>query len=207
MAAMETHVDLTATVTDHHLGRFSLAQRGELYTALHIAGFMHKDQTRDDGFPYRTHVLSVHDYLLQIDLPSWVGVDIHLAALLHDLLEDCPKANLDMLCDNFSPRLAAIVLSLTKLDKQRRFTQIVEAVRAGLWESIFVKLADRLHNLSTIDGLEPDRVARKLQETIGPLDECARECRGYLPDDLIPAFDQLHEEVMLLARIKADVYC
>jgi len=207
MVAMEAHVDIGTTVISHHLERFCVVERGLLLTALHAAGSMHQGQTRDDGFPYHTHVLSVHDYLLQIDLPSWAGIDIHLAAILHDLLEDCPSANLNMLCDNFSPRLAVIVLSLTKLDRQRRFTQIVEAVRAGLWESIFVKLADRLHNLSTIDGLEPDRIARKLQETLEPLDECARECRGYLHDDLLPAFDHLHEEVILTARIKANVYC
>ncbi len=204
---MGTHVEISATIIGHHLERFTTLQRGLLLTALHTAGSMHNGQVRDDGYPYHTHVLSVHDYLLQIEWPAWAGIDIHLAALLHDVLEDCPSANLNMLSDNFSPRLAAIVLSLTKLDKQRRFTQIVEAVSRGLWESIFVKLADRLHNLSTIDGLEPRRITKKLHETLGPLVSCARECHPYLHSDLQPAFDELLEEVVLLARIKADIYC
>jgi GTP pyrophosphokinase len=184
----------------------SMYDRGLLLTALHTVGVKHDGQHRDSGEPYRTHLISVDDILFQLPFPEHPPVTIHLAALLHDILEDCSSSNLAMLVDTFGARTAAIVLALTKTDKQLYFSRISEAVAHDLWEVIFVKLADRLHNLTTIDNLEIERIRRKVQETLTTLRSCADMCRPHIPKENLRAFDELYGSVFTLAEEKAALY-
>lgn len=200
-------MDLPGFVCEH-LTDLDMGERGQLLTALHIAVVRHDKQVRDSGEPYHCHLLSVESYLVGLFARHGVKapIELRLSALLHDLLEDCSRNALSMLVDNFSSRVAAVVLALTKLDKQTYFTGIAEAVRNGLWETIFVKLADRLHNLETIDQLAPERIRRKLAETLGAFRECADACRPFIPTQYTKPFEEAYAAVFSLAEEKAKTY-
>lgn len=207
MVHVAKSVDL-AEFVEAHLEGLTMTERGLLLTALHTAVSRHGKQRRDSGEPYYTHLLAVENYLVSLfgEHSLNAPIELRLGALLHDLLEDCSGAMLLMLVEHFSARVGAIDLVLTKLDKQTYFTGIVEAVCNGLWETILVKLADRLHNLETIDQLAPERISRKLAETLGAFRECADACRPFIPTQYAKPFEEAYTAVFSLAKEKATVY-
>ena len=122
--------------------------------AYEYADLMHQGQTRQSGEPYITHPLNVA-YILAI---MHADRDTICAALLHDTLEDT-KATKDDISDIFNKDIANLVDGVTKISKlnfsskeeqnlantRKIITGITEDVRI-----IIIKLADRLHNMRTL---------------------------------------------------------
>jgi len=123
--------------------------------AYDYASYLHEGQTRQSGEPYVTHPLNVA-YILS-DMHA--DTDTICAALLHDVLEDT-TANKEDICSLFNEEVAKLVDGVTKISKMN-FSSKAECNLAntrkiilGLTEDvriIIIKLADRLHNMRTLE--------------------------------------------------------
>ncbi|MBI5199300.1 MAG: bifunctional (p)ppGpp synthetase/guanosine-3',5'-bis(diphosphate) 3'-pyrophosphohydrolase, partial [Nitrospirae bacterium] len=129
----------------------------------------HKDQTRVSGEPYVVHPLEVASILasLRLDIITIV------AGLLHDALEDTPT-KLEQVKEVFGKEVSFLVDGLTKLSRiefKTREEQQAESFRKMLLAMakdiriILIKLADRLHNMRTLEHLSPDKKTSIAQET------------------------------------------
>ncbi len=158
-------------------GARALVQR-----AYAVAEQAHAGQTRKSGEPYIQHPLAVA--LLLADMR--MDPDTIAAGLLHDVIEDC-GVDLKQLTQEFGLRVASLVDGVTKLEQIDRFSQKSEGLR-GEQESeslrkmfiamaedvrvVIIKLADRLHNMRTLDPLSEKRrqsFARETLEIFAPL--------------------------------------
>lgn len=135
----------------------------------------HQNQFRINGEPYINHVVSAAQILADWQLP----VTIVAAGLLHDAPEDTTKTLADIERE-FGSDIAHIVDGETKLDRlkyvgvaryvenlRKLFLAVAKDVRV-----IFVKFADRIHNLMTIEVLPPEkkyRIARESLEIYAPI--------------------------------------
>lgn len=136
----------------------------------------HDGQTRASGEPYATHPLEVATILadLHMDLPTIV------AGLLHDVVEDTPTT-LEALSTEFGETVATLVDSVTKLRRVKRKSKIdtseLDEVQAENLRKLFfalvddirvviIKLADRLHNMRTLQSLSLERQQRIARETL-----------------------------------------
>jgi GTP pyrophosphokinase len=140
-----------------------------LEKAYRIAAEAHKDQMRQSGEPYLIHPLHVTLILadMQMDMVCLI------TGLLHDTVEDT-SLSLEQIKKEFGPEVAACVDGVTKLSKLKFYSREerqAENVRKMLLAMvddirvIIVKLADRLHNMRTLDALPKERQLRISQET------------------------------------------
>ena len=138
--------------------------------AYQFAEAAHRGQLRASGLPYITHPIAV-----AAQCAEW-KLDAHAlaAALLHDTLEDCGVAKAD-LQERFGPQVAELVDGLTKLDKLRfntREENQAESFRKMLLAMardvrvILIKLADRTHNMRTMDDMPRGKWRRISTETL-----------------------------------------
>ena len=136
----------------------------------------HLGQFRASGEPYISHPIAVTEICA-----GWkLDTDSLMAALLHDVMEDqdVPK---QVLAERFGTDVAEIVDGLSKLDRLEFATkaeQQAESFRKMLLAMardvrvILIKLADRLHNMRTLDAVSPDkrrRIARETLEIYSPI--------------------------------------
>lgn len=141
-----------------------------LRRAFEFAAIRHAGQRRDSGEPYMAHPLAVADILVEMQMDQVCLV----TALLHDTLEDT-TATLEEIRREFGDEVARCVNGVTKLSKiemHNREERQAESVRKMLLAMvedirvIIVKLADRLHNLRTLDSLSRERQERIAAETL-----------------------------------------
>ncbi|MDP9022569.1 MAG: bifunctional (p)ppGpp synthetase/guanosine-3',5'-bis(diphosphate) 3'-pyrophosphohydrolase [Actinomycetota bacterium] len=142
----------------------------EVARAFEYAEAAHDGQRRWSGEAYITHPIAVAEKLARLGLDT----DTIVAALLHDVVEDTP-ASLDQITDLFGDEVARLVDGVTKLDRlnvDSKEQQQAETLRkmilamASDIRVLLVKLADRLHNMETIDALPRDKQKRIAQETL-----------------------------------------
>jgi GTP pyrophosphokinase len=136
----------------------------------------HKGQTRASGEPYIIHPLEVAEVLAEMKLDATAIA----AALLHDSVEDTPATN-EEIAAGFGDQVAHIVEGVTKIDKiqfANREDRQAENVRKMLLAMVtdvrvvLIKLADRLHNMRTLEHLKPERqeaIARETMDIYAPL--------------------------------------
>jgi GTP diphosphokinase / guanosine-3',5'-bis(diphosphate) 3'-diphosphatase len=138
----------------------------------------HQGQTRVSGEPYITHPVAAAEILADLHLDA----DTIVGAILHDVIEDTPIAKADI-AQRFGNDVAEIVDGVTKLDQIRfknreeaqaeNFRKMLLAMVRDL-RVILVKLADRTHNLRTIDALAPAKrraIARETLDIYAPVAE------------------------------------
>ena len=148
----------------------------ELQAAFRFAEISHEGQRRISGEDFIEHPLAVAGILADLHLDSTTLE----AALLHDTVEDT-SVSLDDIEGEFGDEVARIVDGLTKLDRfkfRTREQQQAENVRkmivamAGDIRVLLIKLADRLHNMRTLDALAPVKqrsIATETLEIYAPL--------------------------------------
>jgi GTP diphosphokinase / guanosine-3',5'-bis(diphosphate) 3'-diphosphatase len=156
--------------------------------AFEFARDAHAGQTRESGDPYITHPLAVAETLAELQLDTATII----AALLHDVAEDCGVAITDLEA-RFGPEVARLVDGVTKLSRVPWFQENGQngaALRAveerpadkqAIWAEsmrkmflamaddirvVLIKLADRLHNMRTLDARPPEKRRRVAQETM-----------------------------------------
>ncbi len=136
----------------------------------------HRGQMRASGEPYIIHPLEVAEVLAEMKLDSTAIA----AGLLHDAVEDTPATG-EEIESGFGDQVAHIVEGVTKIDKiqfANREDRQAENVRKMLLAMVtdvrvvLIKLADRLHNMRTLEHLQPDRqeaIARETLDIYAPL--------------------------------------
>jgi GTP pyrophosphokinase len=136
----------------------------------------HEGQMRASGEPYIIHPLEVAEVLAEMKMDATAIA----AGLLHDSVEDTPATNEEIEA-GFGEQVAHIVEGVTKIDKiqfANREDRQAENVRKMLLAMVtdvrvvLIKLADRLHNMRTLEHLQPDRqeaIARETQDIYAPL--------------------------------------
>jgi guanosine-3',5'-bis(diphosphate) 3'-pyrophosphohydrolase len=136
----------------------------------------HSGQLRASGEPYSLHPLEVAQVLAEMKLDSTAIA----AGLLHDAVEDTPVTTEDI-TEQFGEQVAHIVEGVTKIDKiqfANREDRQAENVRKMLLAMVsdvrvvLIKMADRLHNMRTLQHLPPDRqesIARETLDIYAPL--------------------------------------
>jgi len=153
-----------------NLEYLSEAERDQVLKAYEYGAKAHHDQRRRSGEPYIAHPVAVATILAQLRLDS----ETIIAALLHDVIEDTPtlRENVEQ---SFGRQVAAIVDGVTKLKRLREagrseaqtasFRKMMLAMVDDI-RVILVKLADRLHNMRTLDALDRGRQQRIARETL-----------------------------------------
>ena len=146
-------------------------QQLKLITEAHaFSASRHEGQKRQSGDAYITHPVAVAGILadLHLDYPSIA------AALLHDVIEDTPTV-IDEIAEKFGAEIASLVDGVSKLEKlnfNSRGELQVESFRKMMLAMvqdirvILLKLADRLHNMQTLDSVPPAKQSRIARETL-----------------------------------------
>jgi GTP pyrophosphokinase len=141
-----------------------------------LAARAHQGQRRASGEAYITHPVAVATIVVELGLDA-VSAS---AALLHDAVEDT-KVDLEQIEREFGPAVAGIVDGVTKLDRLRfgsKEAQQAASMRKLLvamardWRVLVIKLADRLHNMRTIEALpewKRKRIAEETRDIYAPL--------------------------------------
>ena len=152
------------------LARYKNVDKQSIIKAFEIANKGHKNQKRYSGDPYITHPLNVAIYLSDLSM----DIETITSALLHDLIEDT-DITYDDLKKEFGTTVADIVDGVTKLDKIN-YNSKEEAKADGIRKMVvamskdirvlILKLADRLHNIQTIDYVDDWKKERIAEETL-----------------------------------------
>ncbi len=145
-------------------------EREMLLSAYKYAEQMHANQKRASGEPYFTHPCAVAEILIDLGLDAPTVA----AAFLHDVIEDTP-ATKDDIVGRFGEEVYTLVDGVTKLDKihyQTHEEEDIENFRkifvamANDIRVIIIKLADRLHNMRSLNFLSDERQQRIAKETL-----------------------------------------
>jgi len=147
-----------------------------LETAYHFSKAAHLGQFRASGEPYISHPLAVANILAQLHLDAQALT----AALLHDVMEDTAVTK-DEIAAQFGKPVAELVDGVSKLDRiefetheeaqAENFRKMLLAMARDV-RVILIKLADRLHNMRTLDAVPPakrKRVARETSDIYAPI--------------------------------------
>ncbi len=144
--------------------------RDLLLHAYEFAKAAHENQKRASGEPYFIHPCAVAEILVELGLDA----ETIAAALLHDVIEDTPATEEDIRRE-FGENVLTLVSGVTKLDKivfksqeeeeAENFRKIFIAMAKDI-RVIIIKLADRLHNMRSLNFLSSDRQQRMAQETL-----------------------------------------
>lgn len=142
----------------------------KIVSAYELAENYHHNQKRESGEPYITHPLAVAYILLELGMDT----DTICSALLHDVVEDT-ECTLEQLQKKFGTDVAMLVNGVTKLKKVETFTkdeQKAENIRKILLAMsedirvIIIKLADRLHNMRTLNFCREEKRRTIAHETM-----------------------------------------
>jgi GTP diphosphokinase / guanosine-3',5'-bis(diphosphate) 3'-diphosphatase len=135
-----------------------------------FAGQAHKGQIRRSGEPYLSHPLEVTAYLADMKLDRTTLV----AALLHDVLEDT-ETTAAAIRENFGKEVAGLVEGVTKMSRVQeaspevRRAETIRKILLAMTDDIrviFIKLADRIHNLKTLRFLDEEKQRQIARETL-----------------------------------------
>ncbi len=170
----ETNEDIKALLKA--FDAYPQAQRDLLYRAYEFAKKAHDGQKRESGEPYIIHPCAIARILINL------GMDVNTiaAALLHDVIEDTP-VTYEQVAEEFSVEIADLVNGVTKLERiqftsreefqaeslRKMFLAMARDIRV-----LIIKLADRLHNMRTLQYRTPEKqklTARETLEIYAPL--------------------------------------
>jgi GTP pyrophosphokinase len=162
----ELYDNLQNTVMQHN----PTADLGRIHAAFDCAERAHSGQKRKDGSPYVTHAIAAAKIVAEIGLDE----DSIVAALLHDCIEDTGLEYEDI-ARQFGAEVADIVDGVTKLTRVQYATKEdlqMENMRKMLMAMsrdirvILIKIADRLHNMRTMEYQTPEKQRSKSRETM-----------------------------------------
>ena len=167
METFEEHYASMCTTIRKHMPNADMAL---IDKAVEYARNKHKDQKRKDGSPYIIHPLAVAEIVAEIGL----DMDAILAALLHDCIEDTDASHEDIE-KLFGKTVAELVEGVTKLTRAN-FSSSEQAQMENLRKMfmamskdirvVLIKIADRLHNIRTMQYQTPAKQILKCRETM-----------------------------------------
>ena len=139
--------------------------------AYHFAEVAHQNQKRRSGEPYFIHPVSVANIIadMRLDVPAIC------TALLHDTVEDCDEVCFGDVESHFGKEVAALVDGMTKIsrikfhsrqeEEAENYRKLIVAMASDI-RVILVKLADRLHNIRTLQHMPRQKQINKAKETL-----------------------------------------
>ena len=148
----------------------------EVHRAYLLGAQAHEGQSRLSGEPYISHPIAVAQILAEMRMDA----NTITAAILHDVIEDTPTLKQNLI-DEFGEEVAELVdgvSKLTQIDFRSRAEAQAENFRKMMLAMakdirvIIIKLADRLHNMRTLDAMRPDkrrRIARETMDIYAPI--------------------------------------
>ena len=170
---METNYDqMIQGNVDELLGRMCCKCNGDdiqrLRDAFEFAREAHSPQKRKSGEPYIIHPVNVARIVAE---ELELGVDPVIAAFLHDVVEDTPYT-IEDIKERFGEDVAFLVGVVTKEKKDKyvqskqvdNFRQILASMQYDV-RALLIKLADRLHNMRTLNSMRPDKQMKIAGET------------------------------------------
>lgn len=154
--------------------KYSPEEMEMLKKAIDFASEAHRGQLRESGEPYIMHPIAVAKMLFEMSMDE----NTVIAGLLHDTVEDNPNITVDIIRSEFGDDVANMVDGVTKLTKsgnagllskedrqaenlRKMFMAIANDVRV-----VIIKLADRLHNMRTLEYCDGEKRIRKAHETL-----------------------------------------
>ena len=167
MESYTEHYDSLRQTLQKHMPNADMAL---IDKAVEYAANKHKEQKRKDGSPYIIHPLAVAEIVVEMGL----DVDAVLGALLHDCIEDTDASHADI-SRIFGEPVAALVEGVTKLTRanfssseeqqmenlRKMFMAMSKDIRV-----VLIKIADRLHNMRTMQYQTPAKQISKCRETM-----------------------------------------
>ena len=162
----EMYADLEETVLKYN----PTADLGRIHSAYDCAERAHSGQKRKDGSPYVSHPIAAAQIAAEMGLDE----DSIVAALLHDCIEDTSLEHEDI-AKAFGTEVADIVDGVTKLtrvqyttkeDEQMENTRKMLMAMSKDIRVILIKIADRMHNMRTMEYQTPDKQRSKSRETM-----------------------------------------
>lgn len=191
--------DLVASIRKYHPSDdLSMIEK-----AYQLADNAHKDQKRKSGEPYIIHPLCVAIILADLEMDK----ETIAAGLLHDVVEDTVYTE-EQLAEIFGKEVALLVDGVTKLTQLSWSADKVEMQAENLRKMflamakdirvIIIKLADRLHNMRTLQYMRPEKQKEKARETI--------EIYSPLADRLGISKIKIELDDLSLRFLKPDVY-
>lgn len=194
-------VDLAQRNLLWSLDYMNKADRGDVLRACEMGEIAHINDVRKSGEPYITHPIAVAEILAGFRQNR----DVICAAILHDTVEDTTITHKDVE-QAFGERVAKLVDGVTKLkssshnkleNKAATLSKIIDATRSD-FHVLMIKLADRLHNMSTMDAVRPEKQRATAQETLN----------FYVPFGKFLGFQDLAEyiEVLCYHRLNPERY-
>ena len=151
-------------------GYLKPADLSRLEEAYHFSDAAHQGQLRKSGEPYISHPVAVAEILSEWQLDA----QTLMAALLHDVVEDTDVSK-DDISKRFGKPVAELVDGVSKLDRiefqsqqdaqAENFRKMLLAMARDV-RVMLIKLADRLHNMRTLDAVTPQQRRRVAQETL-----------------------------------------
>ncbi len=167
METFEYHYHVLGQALDQHMPH---TDRELIDRAVQYAQEKHKEQTRKDGSPYIIHPLAVAVIVAEMGLDT----DAILASLLHDCIEDTDASH-DEIARLFGTTVAELVEGVTKLTRAN-FSSTEQAQMENLRKMfmamskdirvVLIKIADRLHNMRTMQYQSPAKQIIKCRETM-----------------------------------------
>lgn len=154
---------------EHILEELESKDQERFLRALEMAQYAHKGQLRKSGRKYITHPIAVTKVLWD----KYHDLDLCIAGLLHDTVEDCEDMFIEQVYEEFGEEIGFLVDSANKHECgfHKHDTVIQDKVERLLWAGIhdvrvfLLKLADREHNIKTLDYLKDDKQVRLAFET------------------------------------------
>lgn len=166
------------SLTQNTLAYLNQSEQLLLEKAFHFGAKAHIKQFRKSGEPYITHPITVASILSELHF----DINTLCAAVLHDTIEDTDVTEKDI-AKKFNKTVAYLVQAVTKLDKLK-FRNLQEAQAESFVKMLFamaddvrviiIKLADRLHNMRTINAMSESsrkRIARETLDVFAPIAE------------------------------------
>jgi len=142
-----------------------------LISAFNFAYDAHSGMKRKTGEPFILHPIEVSKIVLK---EIKLGVTSAVCALLHDVVEDNEEISLEMIAEKFGDKVASIIDGLTKITnvysdeknvQAATFRKMLMSIPKDI-RVILIKLADRLHNMRTLEGMSENRQIVKAGETL-----------------------------------------
>ncbi len=206
---MSVHTLFTFKQIETNLHQYTKEEQDQIKSAFLFAKKVHANQTRVSGEPYISHPLSVANIVvtLGLDSPSVVS------ALLHDVVEDS-STTINLIEDRFGKEVAQIVNGLTKLSalqlipQQQIHTQNLVHLFVNMTQDhrvMIIKLADRLHNVSTLDSIPREKQLRIVDETVSLYIPLAEKLGIHWIAQNLEEFSYRHKDPLLYSQIKSYV--
>jgi GTP diphosphokinase / guanosine-3',5'-bis(diphosphate) 3'-diphosphatase len=167
-----THSELRAALLAELEERAPRVDRDRIAACFDFAAAAHGEQRRESGQPFVSHAVEVCRILLDL-LDTRLDTTLGCSALLHDVVEDT-EVTLEDVEKRFGGEVASLVEGVTKLSglhfdsresaQAENFRRMLLSMSRDL-RVIFIKLADRLHNMRTLEYLKAEKAQRIAAET------------------------------------------